>query len=98
MTMGLLGVDLVACVTVTIASGWLVTESRMSRVARVACAFLAAGACVNTVGIYGMLTNVDGFFYGDVWPSEVMVDIGLATLMLRWAVRLHLASHEPVCP
>jgi hypothetical protein len=94
----LLAVDFVACLTVMLMSGWLITEQRLSRFARVACALLVAGACVNTIGIYGMLANVDGFFYGDVWPSEVLVDIGIATLMVRWALRLHLAPCEPSCP
>lgn len=98
MSATLLVVDLAACAAVTVASGWLVTERLLSRLARVACALLAAGACVNTIGIYGMLANVDGFFYGDVWPSEVLVDIGLALLMGRWATRLHMAAAEPACP
>jgi hypothetical protein len=98
MTMGLLGVDFIASATVTLTAGWLLTERLLSRFARVACALLAAGACVNSIGIYGMLTNFDGFVYGDVWPSEVLVDIGLAVLLVRWAMRLHLAASEPACP
>lgn len=98
MTAGLLGIDLLACTTVMFTAGWLLTDRLLSRIARVACALVAAGACVNAIGIYGMLTSVDGFFYGDVWPSEVLVDIGLAALMVRWAMRLHLAASEPACP
>jgi hypothetical protein len=98
MTVSLLGVDFIACATVMLAAGWLLTERRLSRVARVACAIVAAGSCVNAIGIYGMLANVDGFFYGDVWPSEVLVDIGLAALMVRWSVRLHLEANEPAYP
>jgi hypothetical protein len=94
----LLAVDLIACCTVTLMSGWLITDQRLSRFARVACALVVAGACVNTVGIYGMLVNVDGFFYGDVWPSEVLVDIGVATLLVRWVVRLHASPREPAAP
>ena len=98
MSGGLLAVDLLACCTVMIVSGWLVTDRLLSRTARVACALVAGGGCVNTIGIYGMLGNVDGFFYGDVWPSEVVVDIGVAALLVRWAVKLHAAQREPACP
>jgi len=98
MTVSLLSIDLMACVTVMLMAGWLLTERRLSRFARVACALVAAGACVNSIGIYGMLANVDGFFYGDVWPSEVLVDIGLAVLMVSWAVRLHMGASEPAYP
>jgi hypothetical protein len=98
MSGGLLFVDLAACALATLAAAWLVTDRHLSRMARVCCAGIVAGACVNTIGIYGMLAAVDGFFYGDVWPSEVLVDIGVAFLLLRWAIRLHHAPRESACP
>ncbi|KJV36084.1 hypothetical protein [Luteibacter yeojuensis] len=98
MSGGLLVVDLAACGLVTLTAGWLVTDRQLSRAARVCCAAIVAGACVNTIGIYGMLAALDGFFYGDVWPSEVLVDVGVASLLLRWAVRLHRAPRESTCP
>lgn len=97
MMSALLGLDFLACFTVTITAGWLLTDRMLSRLARIACAFVAAGACVNSIGICGLLANVDGF-RGDVWPSELLVDIGVAALLVRWARRLHRAAEEPVCP
>jgi hypothetical protein len=97
MMAALLAVDLLACATNMVVCGWLLTDRGLSRFPRVGCALLVAGSCVNVIGIYGMLASVDGFFYGDVWPSEVLVDVGVAALMLRWAWRRHAAAAEPAC-
>ncbi|QWT19091.1 hypothetical protein KPL74_15220 [Bacillus sp. NP157] len=98
MIFSLLSIDLVATSVATAMAGWLLTDRLLSRPARLCCAAIGAGACVNSIGIYGMLANVDGFFYGDVWPSEVLVDVGVAALLVRWAYRLHHQRAEPLAP
>ena len=98
MMTAMLAVDLLACITLMVAAGWLLTDTAMSRSARMACALVAAGACVDAIGMYNMLAELDGHAYGDVWPSETLVDVGFAALMVRWAFRLNLQPGEQACP
>jgi hypothetical protein len=98
MMAGLLMIDLLACGVGALMAGWLLTDRALSRVGRVCCGLIAVGECVNTIGLYGMVASLDGFFYGDVWPSEVLVDIGVAALLARWALRLHNAPRSSACP
>jgi hypothetical protein len=98
MTIVIMALDFVACVALMATAAWLLTDRNLSRTARTACALIASGACVDAIGMYGMLLDLDGPAYGDVWPSEALVDLGFAVLMIRWTWRLRLAAAEPVCP
>lgn len=98
MTVVMMSVDFVACVALMVTAAWLLTDRNLSRMARTACALIASGACVDAIGISGMLLDLDGRAPGNVWPSEALADVGFAVLMMRWAWHLRLAATEPACP
>lgn len=66
---------------------WLLTERTMGRLVRIYCALIACGGAVNTAGMLAALTDFHNFSYGDIWPGEVIVDIGATAMMLRWTWR-----------
>ena len=74
-----------ACSGVMLACGaYLLTDYHLSRLARVCHACITAGALVNVFGLVADYFNYKGIEYGHVWPGELMVNIGAATLMVVW--------------
>ena len=63
---------------------WVLTGRHMPRTVRVCCALIASGGSVNALGMLAALFSVGKFVYGDIWPGEVIVNIGTAALMTHW--------------
>lgn len=74
-----------ACSLIMAACGlWILTGRQMSREVRLCCALIASGGSVNAMGMLAASFHVGEFVYGDIWPGEVIVNIGAAALMTRW--------------
>lgn len=84
MNIDLMVVNLFCSVLMSICGFWLLTERSMSRAVRINCALVACGGSVNSMGMIAALGHYGGFVYGDIWPGEVIVNVGAAALMVRW--------------
>lgn len=76
--------DLSCSVVMMTCGAYLLTDYHLSRLARLCHACITGGALVNVLGLLADFFNYKGVEYGHVWPGEVMVNIGAATLMVVW--------------
>jgi hypothetical protein len=98
--MTLMIVNLACSLAMTTCGLWILTGQHMSRLVRIFCALIATGGSVNALGMIAALCNLGNFVYGDIWPGEVIVNIGTSALMMRWTWRTlnsqrHVASPNP---
>lgn len=84
--MTLMIINLCCSLAMTACGLWLLTERSMPRLVRVFCTLITSGGSVNVFGLVAALLDVGDFVYGNIWPGEVIVNIGTAALMLRWTV------------
>ncbi|HEV2681337.1 MAG TPA: hypothetical protein VGV14_12610 [Rhodanobacter sp.] len=96
--MTLMIVNLGCSLIMTACGLWILTERRMSRVVRIFCALIATGGSVNALGMIAALCNLGNFVYGDIWPGEVIVNIGTSALMMRWTWRTLNPQRHAACP
>jgi len=82
--MSLIVVNLCCSVVMALSGLWLLTETAMPRIVRIFCALIACGGSVNSLGMVADLFQVGGFAYGDIWPGEAIINVGLATMLGRW--------------
>ncbi len=82
--MTLMFTNLGCSLTMAICGLWILTGRSMPRLVRVFCALIATGGTVNVLGMLAALCNIGNFVYGDIWPGEVVVNIGASALMARW--------------
>lgn len=86
--MSLMIINLCCSLTMTACGLWLVTERSMPQLVRIFCTLIASGGSVNVFGMGAALLNIGDFVYGNIWPGEVIVNIGAAALMLRWTLQV----------
>ena len=80
----LMTINLACSLIMAVCGLWVLTERDMPRTVRICCALIASGGSVNALGMLAALFGVGKFVYGDIWPGEVIVNIGAAALMTRW--------------
>jgi lipoprotein signal peptidase len=73
--------DLVCSVVIMISACWLLTDLSLRRINRTCHACIAAGALANIFGIVADRIGFQDISYGNVWPGEVVVNIGLAVML-----------------
>lgn len=73
--------DLACSVVMMISACWLLTDQSLRRINRTCHAFIAAGALANIFGIVADRIGFQDISYGNVWPGEVVVNIGLAVML-----------------
>lgn len=78
-------INLCCSVAMTVCGLWIVTGASQPRLERVYCALIASGSSVNVLGLVAALQDATDFLYVDIWPGEVIVNLGAAALMIRWA-------------
>lgn len=82
-----MAINLVCNLAMGLCGMWLLTERSMGRLVRIYCALIACGGAVNAAGMLAALLDFHDLNYGDIWPGEVIVNIGAAAMMLRWTWR-----------
>jgi hypothetical protein len=83
--MMLIIINLCCNVAMTVCGLWIVTGASQPRLERIYCALIASGSSVNALGLAAALCSATNFLYVDIWPGEVIVNLGAAALMIRWA-------------
>jgi hypothetical protein len=84
--MTLMIMNLCCSIAMSLCGFWLLTERSLPQLVRLFCTLVATGGSVNVLGMCAALIHLGDFIYGDIWPGEVIVNIGAAALMLRWTV------------
>jgi hypothetical protein len=97
MIQGLDVVDMVCCIAMAGTGGWLMTDPSLSRAARVGCALIACAACVNFIGLATMTLQGDFKLRRGIWPSDVLLDMGVTWLIVRWAAVQHRRQRSRRC-
>jgi hypothetical protein len=67
---------------------WILTERSMPRLVRTCSGLIATGGTVNIIGMLSALAHVGGYAPENIWPGEVIVNVGSSALMMRWTWRL----------
>lgn len=88
--------NLVCSLVMTICGLWVLTGRQKSREIRLCCALIASGGSVNAMGMLAASFHVGQFVYGDIWPGEVIVNVGAAALMTRWIWQMRQSKKSPV--
>jgi len=94
----LMTINLACSLIMAICGLWVLTGRQMSRTVRVCCALIAAGGSVNAMGMLAALFSVGKFVYGDIWPGEVIVNIGVSALMTRWIWQTRRSGGQRLSP
>jgi hypothetical protein len=91
--MSLVIINLCCSLIMAVCGFWLLTERSMPQSVRLFSTLIATGGSVNVLGMSAALFHLSGFVYGEIWPGEVIVNIGAAALMLRWTLLVRRRQH-----
>ncbi|MEN4903980.1 hypothetical protein [Luteimonas sp. TWI1416] len=72
---------------------WMMTATVYGRGIKLCCALVAAGAIVDVVGLVEAMLTASG--YAAIWPGELVLNAGMALLMIEWTRIDRRPSHDP---
>jgi hypothetical protein len=81
-------VNLWCSLVMAICALWILTGQDMSRLVRIGCGLIVTGGSANIIGLLSALAHIGGYAPATIWPGEVIVNVGVAALMMRWTLRL----------